>query len=101
MQHTAESALAALKPISSDISLLNAVLYDASISNISGGDTVPAAAAVLVPFILLIISLVAFELCIYRIENWHITNGVATVMHFLLDSICAFATVACFTEATK
>lgn len=81
--------------------LPNAVLYDASISNISAGDTVPAAAAVLVPFILLIISLLAFELGVYRIENWHITNGVATVMHFLLDSICAFATVACFTEATK
>ena len=84
-----------------DMFLFHAVLYDASISNMSGGDTVPAAAAILVPFILLCISLFAFELGIYRLENWHITNGVATVMHFLLDSICAFATVACFTEATK
>ncbi|KAL3150399.1 hypothetical protein ABBQ32_000237 [Trebouxia sp. C0010 RCD-2024] len=76
-------------------------LYDASISYTSGGDTVPAAAAVLVPFVLLCISLFAFEFCIYRVENWHITNAVATSMHFLVDAICAFATVECFTEATK
>ena len=76
-------------------------LYDASISYISGGDTVPAAAAVLVPFALLIISLVSFEFGIYRLENWHITNAVATCMHFLLDCVCAFATVECFTESTK
>ena len=76
-------------------------IYDASISYISGGDTVPAAAAVLVPFALLIISLVSFEFFIYRLENWHITNAVATAMHFLLDCVCAFATVECFTESTK
>lgn len=76
-------------------------LYDASISYYSGGDTVPAAAAVLVPFASLIISLVSYEFFIYRYENWHITNATATAMHFLLDCICAFATVECFTEATK
>lgn len=76
-------------------------LYDASISYISGGDTVPAVAAVLVPFALLCISLGAFEFGIYRLENWHITNAVATSMHFLLDCVCAFATVECFTESTK
>ncbi len=76
-------------------------LYDASISYISGGDTVPAVAAVLVPFALLCISLISFEFGIYRLENWHITNAVATSMHFLLDCICAFATVECFTESTK
>lgn len=77
-------------------------LYDASISYVSShGDTVPAAAAVLCPFASLLISLVSYEFFIYRYENWHITNAVATSMHFLLDCICAFATVECFTETTK
>ena len=76
-------------------------LYDASISYISGGDTVPAAAAVLVSFALLIISLISYEFFVYRLENWHITNALSTTMHFLLDCICAFATVECFTESTK
>lgn len=86
---------------SPSIIVCHAVLYDASISYISGGDTVPASAAVLVPFALLCISLFAYEFFIYRVENWHITNAVATTMHFLLDCICAFATVECFTESTK
>ena len=76
-------------------------LYDSSISLKSAGDTVPSAAAVLVPFALLVISLVSFEFFIYRLENWHITNAMATAIHFLLDCICAFGTVMCFTEATK
>ncbi len=76
-------------------------LYDASISYISGGDTVPAAVAVIIPFISLFISLCCYEFWIYKLENWHVTNAVATVMHFTLDSLCAFVTVETFTEATK
>ena len=77
-------------------------LYDVSISYVSPhGDTVPAAAAVLCPFASLIISLVAFEFFIYKGQNQHITNAAATLAHFLLDCVCAFATVECFTEITK
>lgn len=76
-------------------------LYDASISYISGGDTVPSAVAVLIPFASLFISLCCYELWVYKLENWHITNAVATIMHFMLDSVCAFVTVECFTESTK
>ena len=76
-------------------------LYDASIGYISGGDTVPATVAVLVPFASLFISLCCYELWVYKLENWHITNAVATIMHFMLDSVCAFVTVECFTESTK
>ena len=76
-------------------------LYDASISYVSGGDTVPAAVAVLIPFASLFISLCCYELWVYKLENWHITNAVATIMHFMLDSVCAFVTVECFTESTK
>ena len=76
-------------------------LYDASISYISGGDTVPAAVAILVPFASLFISLCCYELWVYRLENWHITNAAATIIHFMLDGLCAFVAVATFTEATK
>ncbi len=77
-------------------------LYDANISYVSShGDTVPAAAAVLCPFASLLISLVLYEFFIYRYENWHITNAMATSVHFFLDCICAFATVECFTKITK
>ena len=76
-------------------------LYDASISYTSGGDTVPAAVAALVPFASLFITLCFYELWVYKYENWHITNAVATIIHFMLDGLCAFVTVATFTEATK
>ena len=77
-------------------------LYDASISYLSShGDTVPAAAAVLCLFASLLIFLVLHDFFIYRNKNWNITNAMATSMHFLLDCICAFATVECFTETTK
>lgn len=76
-------------------------LYDASISYISAGDTVPASAAALVPFASLFITLCFYELWVYKYENWHITNAVATIIHFMLDGLCAFVTVATFTEATK
>lgn len=76
-------------------------LYDASISYISGGDTVPAAVAVVIPLISLFVSLCCYEFWVYKLENWHITNAVATVMHFVLDGLCAFLTAETFTEATK
>ncbi|KAL3141624.1 hypothetical protein ABBQ32_004861 [Trebouxia sp. C0010 RCD-2024] len=76
-------------------------LYDPSISYQSAGNTVPSAVAILVPFASLIISLCAYEFWVYKLENWHITNAVATVLHFLLDSLCAFVTVETFSEATK
>ena len=62
-------------------------LYDASISYVSlHGDIVPAAAAVLCPFASLLLSLVVYEFFIYRHENWHITNAMASLAHFLLDA---------------
>lgn len=76
-------------------------LYDPSISYQSAGDTVPSAVAILIPFASLIISLCAYEFWVYKLENWHITNAVATVVHFLLDCLCAFVTVETFSEATK
>jgi phosphatidate phosphatase len=76
-------------------------LYDASISYSSGGDTVPSWVAVVIPLILLIISMLAFEFIIYRKENFHITNAVATFVHYLLDCLCAFICVIMVTEITK
>ena len=59
-------------------------LYDVSISYVSPhGDTVPAAAAVLCPFASLLISLAAYEFFIYKDQNQHITNAMATSAHFL------------------
>lgn len=76
-------------------------LYDASISYESFGNTVPSAVAILVPFASLFISLGVYEFWVYKLENWHITNAVATFLHFVLDSLCAFVTVETFSEATK
>ena len=76
-------------------------LYDASVSYESFGNTVPSAVAVLVPFASLFLSLAVYEFWVYKLENWHITNAVATFLHFLLDSLCAFITVETFSEATK
>ncbi|KAK9810660.1 hypothetical protein WJX73_008067 [Symbiochloris irregularis] len=76
-------------------------LYDASISYISHGDTIPAWVAVVVPLISLLISLVAYEFVIFRSFNLHITNAVATTVHFFVDCVCSFVTVEFITELTK
>ena len=67
-------------------------LYDASISYISEGDTVPAAVAVLTPFLSLFVFICCYEFWVFKLVNWHISNAVATVMHFMLDSLCALVT---------
>lgn len=64
----------------------------------------PAAVAVIIaviPCFSLFISLCGYEFCVFKLESWHITIAVATVMHFLLDSLCTFVTAETVTEATK
>jgi len=76
--------------------------YDATISYTNTqGDKVPAAAAVLAPFGILIITLVFYEFFVFRFQNKTITHATATFVHFLADALCAFITSIFITEVTK
>lgn len=77
-------------------------IYDATISYPNdGGDTIPVAVAIIVPFFLIIISLCVGELILFRQVHRSVTDAVCVIAHFFLDIVVAFLFTIFMTEMTK
>lgn len=76
-------------------------IYDGTISYPTRGDTIPAWAAIVVPFILMIISLLVGEFILFKKVHRNITMAVSTALHFFIDMVVAFLFTIFMTELTK
>lgn len=81
-------------------------IYDATISyvnhkNTTNGDTIPVAAAIIVPFVLIVISLCVGELILFRKVHRSVTEAVCVMLHFFIDICVAFLFTIFMTELTK
>mmetsp|Transcript_17590 Transcript_17590/g.52858 ORF Transcript_17590/g.52858 Transcript_17590/m.52858 type:complete len:405 (-) Transcript_17590:848-2062(-) len=76
-------------------------IYDATISYPNRSDTIPVAVAVIVPFVLIVLSLLVGEFILFRRVHRNVTEAVATMLHFFIDICVAFLFTIFMTELTK
>lgn len=76
-------------------------IYDATISYPNHKDSIPTWVAIIVPFILIVLSLLVGEFILFRKVHRNVTEAVATVLHFFIDLCAAFLFTIFMTELTK
>jgi len=76
-------------------------IYDATISYPNRSDTIPAWVAIVIPFVLMIISLWIGEFILFKKVHRNVTMAVSTALHFFIDCAVAFLFTIFMTELTK